>query len=125
MLKSIFVAAVSAVAVAATPVSAQVAASSLVGSYVVNGTEADGKPYDGPGTLDVAVARSGALEFRWDGGKYVGVGQLTGNVLAVASSAEGRAVILLMTVNPDGTLSGKWWRRTDPGTGGTETWKRK
>ena len=124
MLKSIITAAF-VVAVAAAPALAQVAAPSLVGSYVVTGTEADGKPYDGPGTLDVTLARSGALEFRWDGGKYVGVGQITGNVLAVATAAEGRAVILIMTVNPDGSLTGNWWRRTDAGSKGSETWKKK
>ena len=124
MLKSIITAAF-VVAVAAAPALAQVAAPGLVGSYVVTGTEADGKPYDGPGTLDVTLARSGALEFRWDGGKYVGVGQITGNVLAVATAAEGRAVILIMTVNPDGSLTGNWWRRTDAGSKGSETWKKK
>jgi hypothetical protein len=29
-----------------------------------------------------------------------------------------------MTLNPDGSISGKWSRRTDRGSQGTETWKR-
>jgi hypothetical protein len=110
---------------AATASFAQLTAASLVGSYIVNGTEADGSPYDGPGTLDITMDKSGALELKWDGGKYAGVGQLSGNTLAVASVAEGKLVILLMDVKPDGTAAGKWWRRTDAGTKGTETWKKK
>ena len=70
------------------------------------------------------MAVSGALEFRWDGGKYVDVGQAVGNAVAVASWAEGRAVILIMTVNPGGSLAGKWWRRTDAGARGTEIWRK-
>jgi len=124
MFKIIAIAAV-AFAGALAPACAQVTAASLVGSYVVTGTEADGKPYDGPGPLDIALAPSGALELKWDNGKYVGVGQVTGNVLAVASSAEGRSVIMIMDINPDGTVSGKWWRRTDRGSKGTEVWKKK
>jgi hypothetical protein len=30
-----------------------------------------------------------------------------------------------MTINPDGTLSGSWLRRTDRGSKGTEIWKKK
>ena len=74
----------------------------------------------GPGPL----APCGALELVWDNGKNVGVGQVIGTVLAVASSARGRTVILMMNINPDGSLSGKWSRRTDRGYKGTETWKR-
>jgi len=107
-----------------SPSFAQVAAPGLVGSYIVTGTEANGAPYDGPGTLDISLAVSGALEFKWDGGKYVGIGQVVGNTVAVASAAEGRAVIAIMTVNPDGSLAGRWWRRTDAGSKGTETWRK-
>src|SRR5690349_2245363 len=80
MLKTV-IAATFALA-AATPALAQVTPASLVGSYEATGTETSGKPYDGPGPLDISLAPSGALEFRWDNGKYVGVGQLVGNVLA-------------------------------------------
>ena len=62
---------------------------------------------------------------RWDNGKYVGVAQVSGNILAAASSAEGRSVIMIMNINPDGSLEGKWWRRTDRGNKGTEIWKKK
>jgi hypothetical protein len=110
---------------AVAPSFAQVTAANLIGSYMVNGTESDGKPYDGPGTLDITMDKSGALELKWDGGKYVGVGQLQGNTLAIASIAEGKLVILLMDVKPDGSAEGKWWRRTDAGNKGTETWKKK
>jgi len=97
---------------------------SLVGSYQVTGTDPDGKPYSGPVMLDVALAPSGALELDWDNGKTVGVGQVIGNVLAVACLSKGRTAILMMTINSDGSLSGHWSRRTDRGSKGTETWKR-
>lgn len=96
----------------------------LIGSYAVSGTDPDGKPYATTGIVDIALAPSGALELEWDNGKYVGVGQVIGNSLAVACSIKGRTVILIMNVNPDGSLSGKWLRRTDRGYKGTETWKR-
>ena len=96
----------------------------LVGSYVVTGTDPGGEPYVGAGALDIALAASGALELVWDNGKTVGVGQVIGNVLAVASSTRGRTVILMMNINPDGSLSGKSSRRTDRGAKGTEAWKR-
>jgi hypothetical protein len=97
---------------------------SLVGSYVVSGTDADGRPYAGNGIVDISLAPSGALELEWDNGKQVGVGQVIGNVLAIACLTKGRTAILLMTINADGSLSGKWSRRTDRGNKGTETWKK-
>jgi hypothetical protein len=96
----------------------------LIGSYVVTGTDSDGKPYAGPGIVGISLAPSGALELEWDNGKQVGVGEVIGNVLAVACLTKGRTAILLMTINPDGSLSGKWSRRTDRGYKGTETWKK-
>jgi hypothetical protein len=96
----------------------------LIGSYVVTGTDPDGEPYAGSRMLDISLAPSGALELDWDNGKLVGVGQLVDNVLAVAYSIKGRTVISVMTINPDGSLSGKWSRRTDRGSKGTETWKK-
>ena len=96
----------------------------LIGSYVVTGTGPGGEPYVGAGILDITLAPSGALELVWDNGKNVGVGQVIGNVLAVASSTRGRTVILMMNINPDGSLSGKSSRRTDRGSRGTEAWKR-
>ena len=96
----------------------------LIGSYAVTGTDPDGKPYAGAGVVDIALAPSSALELEWDNGKQVGVGQVIGNVLVVASSAKGRTAILIMNVNPDGSLSGRWSRRTDRGYKGTEIWKK-
>ena len=97
----------------------------LVGSYVVNGTDLEGKPYSGTSTLDISLAPSGALEFNWDNGKIAGVGQLIDdNILAVAYLMNGRTVVSVMNINPDGSLSGKWLRRTDRGAKGTETWKK-
>lgn len=96
----------------------------LVGSYVVKGTDPDGRPYAGAGIVDVALAPSGALELEWDNGRQVGVAQVIGDVLVAASSVKGRTAILTMTINPDGSLSGKWSRRTDRGQKGTETWKK-
>jgi hypothetical protein len=98
---------------------------SLIGNYVVTGTETSGKKYDGPGPLVVTMDRNGALELKWDGGRYVGIGQVVGEKLVVASSAEGRTIIGIMDIKGDGSLEGKYWRRTDPGTGGTEVWKKK
>jgi hypothetical protein len=100
------------------------ASTPVVGSYVVTGTDSDGKRYASPGIVGIALAPSGAFEVEWDNGKQVGVGESIGNVLAVACLTKGRTAILLMTINPDGSLSGKWSRRTDRGYKGTETWKR-
>jgi hypothetical protein len=97
----------------------------LIGSYEVNGTDPDGTPYVAPRILDIALTPSGALELEWDNGKNVGVGQIIGNTLAVASFARGRMVLLIMTINPDGSLTGKLLRRTDRGQRGTEVWTRK
>jgi len=106
------------------PASAQATNASLIGNYTVTGTEADGKAYDGPGPLAITMDKSGALELKWDGGKYVGIGYVTGNQLAIASVAEGKVVVGIMDIKPDGSLEGKWWRRTDPGNKGTEVWKK-
>ena len=108
----------------AFPAYAQSAAS-IAGTYAYTGTETDGTPYESAGTLVVSQEKSGALGVKWDGGDYVGVGQVTGNIFAVAAVAEGKNTIMLMTINPDGTLQGPWWRRTDPGSKGTEAWKKK
>ena len=78
----------------------EAAKASLVGSYVVTGTDSDGKPYVGTHILDVSMAPSGALELDWDNGKQVGVGQVIGNVLAVACLIKGRTVILTMNDRP-------------------------
>ncbi len=108
----------------ATPAHAQLQAASLIGNYTVNGTEPDGKKYDGPGPLAITMDRNGALELKWDGGKYIGIGQVIGNSLAVATNAEGRVIIMIMEAKPDGSLEGKYWRRTDAGNKGTEVWKK-
>lgn len=100
------------------------AQANLAGTYTYTGTDPDGSTYD-PGELVVKSVPSGAFEITWDGGQYVGVGQVTGSVFAVASVAEGKNSIMLFTINPDGSLAGKWWRRTDAGTKGTEVWKKK
>jgi hypothetical protein len=124
-MKTIFVLSLLALIGWSAPSRAQATNASLIGNYVVTGTEADGKPYDGPGPLTITMDKNGALELKWDGGKYVGIGTVVGDKLAVASAAEGRAVIVIMDIKPDGSLEGKWWRRTDPGTKGTEVWKKK
>ena len=98
---------------------------SLIGNYIVTGTETGGAAYDGPGTLAITMDKSGALNLSWDGGKYLGVGQVIGDKLAVATFDERKAVIMIMDVKGDGSLEGKWWKRTDAGTKGTETWKKK
>jgi hypothetical protein len=85
----------------------------LIGSYVVNGTDPDGKRYSSTSMLSIALAPSGALEIDWDNGKQVGVGQLIGNVLAVSYSVKGRSAILIMNIDRDGSLSGRWSRRGD------------
>ena len=108
----------------AATTSLEAAKANLVGSYVVTGTDPDGKPYVGTHILDVSMAPSGALELDWDNGKQVGVGRVIGNFLAVACLIKGRTVILTMAINPDGSLSGKWSRRTDRGWQGTEAWAR-
>jgi hypothetical protein len=109
----------------ASPVLAQPTNVSLIGNYVVTGTETNGKPYDGSGPLEITMDKNGALELKWDGGKYTGIGQVVADKLVVASFAEGRVIIGIMDIKPDGSLQGKYWRRTDPGVGGTETWVKK
>lgn len=96
----------------------------LIGSYEVTGTDADGLSYGRVHIVDVSLAPSGALEFDWDNGRQVGVGHVVDNVLAVATTSRGRTVLLIMTINPDGSLAGRWSRRTDRGYQGTETWTR-
>lgn len=96
----------------------------LIGSYAVTGTDSDGKAYVRDGIVDISLAPSGALELAWDNGRQVGVGQMIGDVLVVATSSNGRNAIWIMNINPDGSLSGKWSRRTDRGYRGTETWKK-
>lgn len=124
-MKTTFALALFALLAWSGPSFAQATNAGLLGNYVVTGTEANGKPYDGPGPLVITMDKSGALELKWDGGKYVGIGQVIGNQLAVASAAEGKVIIGIMDIKPDGSLEGKWWRRTDPGTKGTEIWKKK
>ncbi len=100
-------------------------AADLAGKYTYTGSESDGTKYDEAGELVIVQEKSGAYNITWDGGEYVGVGQVTGNVFAVASVAEKKNTIMLMEIAPDGSLSGKWWRRNDAGAKGTEVWKKK
>jgi len=72
-----------------------------------------------PSVVDEDVHITGLLG---ELGHVVGVGQLVGNALAVAYWFKGRTVISLMNINADGSLSGRWLRRTDRGSKGTETW---
>jgi hypothetical protein len=98
--------------------------SRLTGSYAVSGTDGDGNPYAGPGIVDIALAPSGALELNWNDGRQVGVAQVIGDILVAACLIKGRTAILIMTINADGSLSGRWSRRTDRGQKGTETWRK-
>ncbi len=104
---------------------AALADSSLPGKYTYTGTETDGTKYGDGGTLVITAERSGAYQVKWDGGEYVGVGQLIGKTLAVAAVADNKNTIMLMDVGPDGKISGKWWRRADAGTKGTEVWTKR
>jgi hypothetical protein len=124
-MKTLFALALLAITAWTAPAMAQVTAAGLVGDYEYTGTETDASKYDGAGALKVTMDKSGALEVKWDGGKYVGIGQVAGSQMFVGSVAEGKVVIMVMDVKPDGTLDGKWWRRTDAGTKGTEVWKKK
>ena len=124
-MKTLIVVALLAVLGWSTPGFAQANNASLLGNYVVTGTETSGKAYDGPGPLAITMDKSGVLHLIWDNGKYLGIGQVVGNQLAVATNAEGKAVLMLMDIKPDGSLEGKWWQRTDAGTKGTEVWKKK
>src|SRR4029078_770660 len=101
---------------AAAPAAAPFTNASVLGNYVVNGTETDGSKYDGEGPLAITMDKNGALELKWDGGKYVAIGQGEGNKLFAGGVADGRAVIMVMDLKPDGSAEGKWWRRTDAGT---------
>jgi len=96
----------------------------LVGSYSVTGTEPDGVPFADRRVVDISLAPSGALELDWDNGKSLGVGQVVDNLLVIAYLNKGRTAISVMTINPDGSLSGSWFRRTDRGSKATEIWKK-
>jgi len=96
----------------------------LVGSYSVTGTEPDGAPFADRRVVDISLAPSGALELDWDNGKSQGVGQVVDNLLVIAYLHKGRTAISVMTINPDGSLSGSWFRRTDRGSKATEVWKK-
>jgi hypothetical protein len=96
----------------------------LVGSYAVTGTDPDGAPFTDRRVVDISLAPSGALELDWDNGKIVGVGQVVDNVLVIAYLNKGRTTISVMAINPDGSLSGSWFRRTDRGAKATEVWKK-
>ncbi|MBF0094088.1 MAG: hypothetical protein HQL34_06035 [Alphaproteobacteria bacterium] len=97
----------------------------VAGTYDYSGTEVDGSKYEEDGTLVVSPEPSGAYLVKWDGGEYVGVGQVAGNVFAVAAVAEKKNTIILMEIGPDGNMNGRWWRRSDKGSKGTEIWKKK
>lgn len=123
MLRSLVLGTVLAAGLVA-PAFAQDAAK-VVGTYTYKGTDTDGSAYSESGKVVVKNAPSGAVEITWDDGAYLGVGQVTGNVLAIASVADGKNSIMLLTINPDGSLSGPWWRRADKGGKGTEVWTKK
>ncbi len=95
----------------------------VAGAYHYTGTETDGSA-ENPGVVKVTPEPSGAYSVVWDGGDYVGVGQVIANVFAIAAVADGKNTIMLLTINPDGSLSGPWWRRKDPGSKGSESWTR-
>ncbi len=103
---------------------AALAQSALVGTYKVTGTNTDGSVYD-EGSLTISQEPSGAYLVKWDGGEYIGIGQVSGTTFAVASVVDQRNSIMLMTVSPDGSVKGQWWRRGDAGTKGTEVWTKK
>lgn len=98
---------------------------SLLGNYTYTGTDTDGTKYEEDGTLVISAEPSGAFLVKWDGGEYVGVGQLIDKTLAVAAVADSKNTIMLMSIGADGKLTGKWWRRTDAGSKGTEVWTKK
>ncbi len=102
-------------------VSAHAQTANIIGTYDYTGTMPDGTVEE-PGTLTVTAQASGAYEIKWDGGDYVGIGQVQGTLFAVASVVDGKNTIMLLTLNPDGTAAGSWWRRNDPGPKGTEAW---
>ena len=124
MIKLIALAILAVIGLSSPPL-AQATNTSVLGNYIVTGTETDGSKYDGSGALAITMDKSGALELKWDGGKYVGIGSVDSNKLFVGSVADGKVVLMVMDVKADGSLEGKWWRRTDPGTQGTEVWKKK
>lgn len=120
MIRSIVLGAALSVAVTC----AAVAADGIAGKYTYTGVYPDGTRYGDNGTLLITSDPSGAYSIKWDSGEYVGVGQLVGRTLAVATTFDKRLSVMLMDIEPNGNLSGRWWRRNDPGAKGRETWKR-
>jgi len=124
-VKTVFVFAFLVLIGLAAPAFAQTTNANLIGTYAVDGTETDGGKYEDGNEVVVTMDKSGALELKWNGGEYVGVGQVSGNQLFIGSVAEGKVILLVMDIKGEGSLEGKWWRRTDAGTKGTEVWKKK
>jgi hypothetical protein len=94
----------------------------LAGSFAVSCTDADGMPYNAAQIVESYLAPSDALELDRNNGKRVGVGQIIDDILAVANTTKSRTVILVMSINPDGSLSGRWTRPTHRAVLGTEIW---
>lgn len=111
-------------ALALSMTGAALAQANLIGSYKVTGTNTDGSAYE-EGSLTISQEPSGAYLVKWDGGDYIGIGQVSGNIFAIATVVDQRNSIMLMTLSPDGSAKGQWWRRSDAGTKGTEVWTKK
>ena len=103
-MKTLIAATSLALAVFATPVFAQVNNASMIGNYTVTGTETDGSKYE-DGTLAITMDRNGALELKWDGGKYVAIGQVEGTKLFAGGVADGRC-----GYHDDGRQAGRFGR---------------
>ena len=91
-----------------------------VGPFTASCTDSDGMPYNA--AQKSYLAPSGAFELDRNNGKRVDVGQIIDDILAVANTTKGRTVILVMSINPDGSLSDRWTRSTHRAVLGTEIW---
>jgi hypothetical protein len=93
-----------------------------MGPFAASCTDSDGMPYNAAQIVESYLAPSGAFELDRNNGKRVDVGQIIDDILAVATTTKGRTVILVMSINPDGSLSGRWSRSTHRAVLGTEIW---
>jgi hypothetical protein len=93
-----------------------------MGPFAASCTDSDGMPYNAAQIVESYLAPSGAFELDRNNGKRVDVGQIIDDILAVANTTKGRTVILVMSINPDGSLSGRWTRSTHRAVLGTEIW---
>ena len=117
MTRTFLLAAITAAALAAAPAQAQ-----RSGTYAVEGTEAGATTtYTGSVQLTATGPETWRATWRVGGEVTNGIGILMNGVLAFGYTAQRETGTAIFTVQPDGTLAGRWTSGRD-GAVGTERW---